>query len=788
MISSKLSLYSMFFQCSMELKLKVRSGITDSHIGYVTPCTLIRLNLLNGTWVHLKYCQEKSTPGVNIVSKQFKVCEKVKDSYIVQVFAFEETFESNDFLKDCLYLALISQFNLTTVPGYDSNARFIVEPLQSVTARYPPDNYASGVEVSAISCPSTVDDSVIDELLVKYFEVPRMLSPNELFQIPLSLLYGSIDKKAISFSVQTLLTDDKRHGDLQTNSRFVSSDFTKMHLKGNVSSHVPFCSCVFKGGVRHKKLVSTDSFNAAFQTALSKLNEIFLLSSKDFPCRETACLVSGQTNTGKSMLIRKVCAEHGYHVVEETSYSILGDSLAASEQRLGNLFSLTKKYSPCVLLLRNVEVLGKDKDGTHAEPRLVRHFQKLLENLSSEYKIIFFGVTSSMREVSPDIVSSFLYKIDIIPPAEEERFHLLTCLTQGLELGDTSLTDVAKKTAGMFFGDFVAVINRVLRYSYQDTENCDTEKRKLSTSVFCESVEWFRDLKANQLSSVHIPQVKWEDVGGLADVKSDILDTIQLPLKYPELFTSGLRRSGLLLYGPPGCGKTLLAKAVATEFSLNFFSVKGPELINMYVGQSEENVREVFVKARQVKPCVVFFDELDSLAPSRGRSGDAGGVMDRVVSQLLAELDGMHDNNDIFVIGATNRPDLLDTALLRPGRFDKLIYVGLPVSEGEKLKLMHAVTRKLNLSANVSLSSLVPLCPLNMTGADFYALAADATMGSLRRAILAHEREGKALPSEGIQIEHSDFVEALQQLTPSVSNAELKRYQQIKTSIQSLEK
>ena len=195
---------------------------------------------------------------------------------------------------------------------------------------------------------------------------------------------------------------------------------------------------------------------------------------------------------------------------------------------------------------------------------------------------------------------------------------------------------------------------------------------------------------SESIGAPKIPSVSWDDVGGLANVKSDILDTIQLPLEHPELFAEGLKKRsgmllttfsalnflqnflpGILLYGPPGTGKTLLAKAVATSCSLNFFSVKGPELLNMYIGESEANVRKVFQRARDAKPCVIFFDELDSVAPKRGNLGDSGGVMDRIVSQLLAELDGMSSGKggtDVFVIGATNRPDLLDPALLRPGR------------------------------------------------------------------------------------------------------------------------
>merc|ERR1719510_2367720 len=210
-------------------------------------------------------------------------------------------------------------------------------------------------------------------------------------------------------------------------------------------------------------------------------------------------------------------------------------------------------------------------------------------------------------------------------------------------------------------------------------------------------------LVTDAIGAPTIPLVSWEDVGGLQEAKKEILDTILVPLKHPELLSSGMKRSGILMYGPPGVGKTLLAKALATECSLNFLSVKGPELLNMYVGQSEENVREVFERARKASPCVIFFDELDALAPNRGKSGDSGGVMDRIVSQLLAELDGVKSDTKsadaiVFVIGATNRPDLIDPALLRPGRFDRLVYLGIPSEKTEKLRILKALTRKFILS------------------------------------------------------------------------------------------
>ena len=205
-----------------------------------------------------------------------------------------------------------------------------------------------------------------------------------------------------------------------------------------------------------------------------------------------------------------------------------------------------------------------------------------------------------------------------------------------------------------------------------DFADCRAAGIPLLSADFNQALDASRSSYSESIGAPKIPNVTWDDVGGLAKVKTEILDTIQLPLEHPELFADGLKkRSGVLLYGPPGTGKTLLAKAVATSCSLNFFSVKGPELLNMYIGESEANVRRVFQRARDAKPCVIFFDELDSVAPKRGNQGDSGGVMDRIVSQLLAELDGMAEGSagaDVFVIGATNRPDLLDPALLRPGR------------------------------------------------------------------------------------------------------------------------
>ncbi|KAJ3269076.1 peroxisomal assembly protein [Terramyces sp. JEL0728] len=264
-----------------------------------------------------------------------------------------------------------------------------------------------------------------------------------------------------------------------------------------------------------------------------------------------------------------------------------------------------------------------------------------------------------------------------------------------------------------------------------------------------------------------IPNVQWKDVGGLEHVKNTIIETIKLPLENPQFFDGMQKRSGILLYGPPGTGKTLIAKAVATTLQLNFFSIKGPQLLNQYVGESEKNVRMVFERARAAKPCIIFFDELDSLAPKRGGSGDGGGVMDRIVSQLLAELDGC-GGSDVFCIGATNRPDLLDSALLRPGRFDKLVF-----DIGE-----------------FNLESFTETIPDGFTGADYYALSSRAFMNAIKRRIkeidlkrgdVSAKKYMDMANDEGkVTVQQVDFEEALVGLEPSVGKEEMKRYENIR--------
>lgn len=438
-------------------------------------------------------------------------------------------------------------------------------------------------------------------------------------------------------------------------------------------------------------------------------------------------LTSSHRNIGKSTLASTACADIGLHTYTIDAYDILSEGGGSGSDVKTEGFLRTRAERAmscgpdcCGLLIRHIEALTAD--------RIEATMKEVLESTR-----VLIATTNEVDKVPDGVRGLFTHELEMGAPDEKEREAILRNILddRGVSLEPSiDLNGIALKTAALVAGDLVDVVDRASAaqqtrletLASSATTTATTTKltvrdiqiaggpaaRCLTKADLDHAVEAARKNFSDSIGAPKIPNVTWDDVGGLSNVKDAISETIQLPLERPELFARGMKkRSGILFYGPPGTGKTLLAKAIATEYSLNFFSVKGPELLNMYIGESEANVRRVFQRARDARPCVVFFDELDSVAPKRGNQGDSGGVMDRIVSQLLAELDGMSSggggsggddesggSGGVFVIGATNRPDLLDPALLRPGRFDKMLYLGVSDTHDKQLTILEALTRK----------------------------------------------------------------------------------------------
>jgi peroxin-6 len=514
-------------------------------------------------------------------------------------------------------------------------------------------------------------------------------------------------------------------------------------------------------------------------------------------------LTSTQRNIGKAMAARGACTDVGLHTFDIDGYDILTDGGASGGDVKTEAFlkARAERAFACgpectALLIRHVEVLNAD--------RMI----SALKEIISESRVII-ATTTEIDKVPDGVRSLFTHEFEMSAPDEKEREGILRNATidQAIKVApDVDLAAVAIKTAALVAGDLVDVVERASvakaarleklaekagqLVTLRDVQISGGEAARCITKAdFDIAVDAARKNFADAIGAPKIPNVTWDDVGGLTNVKDAVMETIQLPLERPELFAKGMKkRSGILFYGPPGTGKTLLAKAIATEFSLNFFSVKGPELLNMYIGESEANVRRVFQRARDARPCVVFFDELDSVAPKRGNQGDSGGVMDRIVSQLLAELDGMSSGEEsgggVFVIGATNRPDLLDPALLRPGRFDKMLYLGVSDTHEKQITILEALTRKFNLHPTISLQRVAEALPFTYTGADLYALCSDAMLKAITRQATAVDEKIKALPEPvttayffdhlaaeedvAVMVMEEDFLAAQEELVGSV--------------------
>lgn len=431
-------------------------------------------------------------------------------------------------------------------------------------------------------------------------------------------------------------------------------------------------------------------------------------------------LMYGPPGSGKTLIARAIANETGAFFFVINGPEIMSKLAGESESNLRKAFEEAEKNAPAIIFIDEIDAIAPKREKTNGEVerRIVSQLLTLMDGLKSRAHVMVIGATNRPNSIDPALrrFGRFDREIDIGIPDATGRLEILAIHTKNMKLDESvDLDSIAAETHGYVGSDVAALCTEAaLQCIREKMDLIDLDDDSIPAEVLesmAVTMDHFRTaLNMSNPSAlremvVEVPTVTWEDIGGLEKVKFELKETVQYPVEHPELFQKfGMQPSkGVLFYGPPGCGKTLLAKAIANECQSNFISIKGPELLTMWFGESESNVREVFDKARSASPCVLFFDELDSIAKSRGASlGDAGGAADRVINQILTEMDGMSSKKNVFIIGATNRPDIIDPAVLRPGRLDQLIYIPLP-DLPSRIAILKAVLRKSPVAKDVDL-------------------------------------------------------------------------------------
>jgi transitional endoplasmic reticulum ATPase len=468
-------------------------------------------------------------------------------------------------------------------------------------------------------------------------------------------------------------------------------------------------------------------------------------------------LLYGPPGTGKTLLAKAVANETNANFYSIGGPEIMSKFYGESEERLRETFRQAQENSPSIIFIDEIDSIAPKREEVSGdvEKRVVSQLLSLMDGIEARGKLVVIGATNRPNAIDPALrrPGRFDREIEIGIPDEEGRFDILQIHTRGMPLtDDVKLESIAKVTHGFVGADLEALskeaamrsLRRILPEINMEQSKIPVEvlnKIKITDEDFQNGL---KDVQPSALREVQIqrPNVNWGDIGGLPEVKEELAEAVEWPLKHADLFNQADVKppKGLLLYGRPGTGKTMIAKAVATTSEANFISVKGPELISKWVGESEKGVREIFRKARQAAPCIIFFDELDAVAPRRGRSEGDAHVTERVISQMLTEMDGLEDLKGVVVIGATNRPDIIDEALLRPGRFDRILEVPLPDREARKEILMIHTKRK-PLDHTVNIDRLVELTE-GYTGADIAAITNAAAMSAIKEYIVDNNKVG----------------------------------------------
>jgi len=489
-------------------------------------------------------------------------------------------------------------------------------------------------------------------------------------------------------------------------------------------------------------------------------------------------LLYGPPGTGKTLLAKAVAGETNANFVSLNGPEIMGKFYGESEERIREIFTQAEENAPSIIFIDEIDSIAPKRDEVSGEleKRIVSQLLTLMDGMKSRGKVVVIAATNRPDSIDPALrrPGRFDREIEIGIPDDEGRFDILSIHTRGMPIDKkVDLKQISKITHGFVGADLEVLAKeaamRSLRRILAD-EEIDLDEEKISSEILQKiqiSSEDFRDaLKEVSPSAlrevqVQIPDVSWDDVGGLDALKEELREAIEWPIKHKEAFdyVNVETPKGILLHGPPGTGKTLIAKALAKMTESNFISIKGPELLSKWVGESEKGVREIFRKARQAAPCIIFLDEIDALVPRRGSGGSESHATESVVSQILTEIDGLEELQNVLIVGATNRLDIVDEALLRPGRFDRIIEVSNPDSKGRQ-HIFRIHTKKKPLANDVNVTKLVELTN-GFSGAEIGAVANRAAITALKRYV-----SGQSQNLKEIKISQQDLIDAIDKVKP----------------------
>jgi transitional endoplasmic reticulum ATPase len=505
-------------------------------------------------------------------------------------------------------------------------------------------------------------------------------------------------------------------------------------------------------------------------------------------------LLHGPPGTGKTLLAKAVANETNANFYTIGGPEIMSKFYGESEEKLRNIFEQAEKNAPSIIFIDEIDSIAPKREEVsgEVERRIVSQLLSLMDGMSSRGKVVVIGATNRVNAIDPALrrPGRFDREIEIGVPDRDGRLEILQIHTRGMPLDkDVNLEKLADISHGFVGADLQALskeaamraLRKVLPEIDLSSESIPADTLKKIIVNMQDFMDVIKEMEPSAMREVfvEVPNVKWEDIGGLPSIKQELQEAVEWPLKYQGVFAyaDATPPKGILLYGPPGTGKTLMAKAAANESEANFISIKGPELLSKWVGESEKGVREVFRKARQAAPCIIFFDELDAIAPSRGADFGDSHVTERVISQLLTELDGLEILTNVIVIGATNRRDIIDLALLRPGRFDRLLYVP-PPDRDSRIEIIKIHTTKKPLAEDVKVEELADHTD-SYTGADIASLSSAAVMLALREHVSKYQDPKEANKHvQELKIHMRHFEEAMKKIRP-LSTQELNMYKRV---------